>query len=182
MPPLRRIAPYLAVVLFIAACQPDDPADGAGAATATDNVVISDDDAEAHADIESVRQRATEWAASEAANDIDRTLDYMWEDAVMQPPNAPQIQGHEAIRGLYETVTFESLDPGPLTVHTSGDLAVVWSPRMTYTLEMGGDTISDDAKFVAVWKRRDGVWKVLENTWNTNLPPGGVGGGEAPDS
>lgn len=171
MPPLRRIASLLALALFAGACQSDDGLDGTAASV--DDPVLSDAAAEAQADVETVRRLSTEFAAAEAANDIDATLGYMWEDAVMQPPNAPQIQGHEAIRGLYEAVTFETLDPGPLTVHVSGDLAVVWSPRMRYTAAIGGQTISDDAKFVAVWERRDGVWKVLENTWNTNLPPGG---------
>lgn len=147
----------LMVLAPLAACEPTEPVA----------------DADPAADELTVRQLAIEWAAAEASNDIEAALDLMWADAVMQPPNAPQVQGHEAIRGLYESVTFESLDAGPLTVHVSGDLAVVWSPRMTYTLEAGGVTMSDEAKFVAVWERRDGDWKVLENTWNTNLPMGG---------
>jgi ketosteroid isomerase-like protein len=91
----------------------------------------------------------------------------------MQPPNAPQIEGHEAIRALYESVTFESLDPGPLTIRVSGDLGMIWSPRMTYTLVTSDGPFTDEAKFVAVWERRDGEWKVLENSWNSNVPAGG---------
>lgn len=30
--------------------------------------------------------------------------------------------------------------------------------------------VSDTAKFVAVWEKRDGVWKVLENSWSSNPP------------
>lgn len=126
-------------------------------------------------DAETIRRLATEWAAAEAANDIDRTLALMWEDAVMQPPNAPQIEGHEAIRALYESVTFESLDPGPLTSRVSGDLGVVWSPRMIYTLVTPGGPFTNEAKFITVWERRDGEWKALESTWNSNLPAGGGG-------
>lgn len=118
-----------------------------------------------------VRELAVEWAAAEAANDVDRTLGLMWEDAVMQPPGSSQVQGHEEIRALYDAVTFVSLDPGPLTVRVGGDLAAVWSPRMTYTLEGPDGTVSDTAKFVAVWERRDGQWKVLENSWSSNRPP-----------
>lgn len=152
--PHALVAPAL-LVLIAAACQPQ--------AQATDPAE----------DEETVRRLATEWAAAEASNDIDAAVSFMWEDAVMQPPNAPQVQGHAAIRELYGAVTFVSLDPGPLTAKASGELAVVWSPRMTYTLEMAGDTITDEAKFVAVWERRDGEWKVLENSWSSNLAPGG---------
>jgi uncharacterized protein (TIGR02246 family) len=151
----------LALVLF-AACQPTGATIDA---PATDPA----------ADAETLQQLGMEWAAAEASNDIDAALSYMWEDAVMQPPNAPQIQGHEAIRSLYEQVTFESLDPGPLTVRASGDLAVIWSPRMTYTLVTPHGPLTDEAKFVAVWERRDGEWKVVENTWNSNLPVDGGG-------
>lgn len=168
----RRVVPCLAVALIAVACQPEGAADRADTTPGVGAADVAATDTQAD-DTETIRRLSTEFAAAEAANDIDATLGYMWEDAVMQPPNAAQIQGHEAIRGLYETVTFESLDTGPLTVHVSGDLAVVWSPRMTYTAEIGGQTISDEAKFVAVWERRDGAWKVLENTWNTNLAPAG---------
>lgn len=158
----RPIPLLLALGLFVG-CQPNGAAPDEASAPDT------------AADEETLRQLATEWAAAEAANDIEATLGLMWEDAVMQPPNAPQIKGHEAIRALYESVTFESLDPGPLTVRVGGDLGVVWSPRMTYTLETPDGSFSDEGKFVAVWERRDGEWKVLENTWNTNLPAGGGG-------
>ena len=122
-----------------------------------------------------VRQRAMAWARAEASNNVDSSLSYLWDDAVMQPPGAPQIRGHEAIRGLYESVRFMSLDVvGPLevTVGAGGDLAAVWA-NMTYELEIAGQDmrVSDSAKFVAVWQKRDGVWKVLENTWNSNQQP-----------
>ena len=80
---------------------------------------------------------------------------------------------HAAIRELYAAVEFVSLEAGPLDVRVGGDLAAVWGP-LEYTLEMAGDTISDTGKFVAVWERRDGVWKVLENTWNSDAPPPGA--------
>ncbi len=122
-----------------------------------------------------VRQRTLAWAAAEATNNVDSTLSYMWEDVVMQPPNVPQVQGHEAARELYESVRFVSLDiVGPLTVRvaSSGDLAAVWAD-LTYELELVGPgrMVVDTAKFVAVWEKRDGVWKVIENTWNSNLAP-----------
>lgn len=122
-----------------------------------------------------VRQRNLAWGAAEASNNVDSALSYLWEDAVMQPPNAPQVQGHAAIRELYESVRFVSLDVvEPLTVRvaSSGDLAAVWA-NMTYELELvgPGTMVVDTAKFVAVWEKRDGVWKALENTWNSNLAP-----------
>jgi ketosteroid isomerase-like protein len=67
----------------------------------------------------------------------------MWDDAVMQPPGAPQVEGHAAIRPLYGAVELISLDAGPLDVRASGDLAAVWGP-LSYTFTMAGDTMAPE--------------------------------------
>lgn len=154
---IRSAVVTLALALFPAACARNSPPVDIAAEEAI------------------VRQRALAWGAAEATNNVDSALSYMWEDAVMQPPNSPQIQGHAAARQLYESVRFVSLNVvGPLTVRvaSSGDLAAVWGD-MAYELELvgPGTTVVDSAKFVAVWEKRDGVWKALENTWNSNLAP-----------
>lgn len=81
----------------------------------------------------------------------------------MQPPNAPQIQGHDAIGALYRTVTFKSLEVGPTTIKVSlsDDLAAVWGP-LTVVLQGLDGLITNQAKFVALWQRRNGVWKIPE--------------------
>lgn len=119
-----------------------------------------------------LKQLSRDFAAAEVTNDADAALRFMWEDAVMQPPNAPQIQGHDAIRGLYGSVTFMSLELGPITavVSASGDLAALWS-LMTVVLQGPDGPITDHGKSVTVWQRRDGVWKVLENSWSSNNAP-----------
>lgn len=147
----------LGLIVIVAACAPRSP-----------SVDIAAEEAV-------VRQRALAWGAAEATNNVDSALSYMWEDAVMQPPNAPQVQGHAAARELYESVRFSSLgivEPLTVRVASSGDLAAVWA-NMTYELELvqSGMMVVDTAKFVAVWEKRDGVWKVIENTWNSNLAP-----------
>jgi uncharacterized protein (TIGR02246 family) len=120
---------------------------------------------------DALRRLSLDFAAAEASNNVDSTLTFIWEDAIMQPPNAPQIQGHDAIRALYRTVTFKSLEVGTLTIRVSasGDLAAVWGP-LTVVLQGPARLITDHAKFVAVWQRRDGAWKVLENSWSSNSP------------
>jgi ketosteroid isomerase-like protein len=121
-----------------------------------------------------LRQRYQDFAAAEATNNADSALTFLWEDAVMQPPNAPQIQGHEAIRALYGSVTFVSLTPGPATavVSASGDLAALWGP-VTVVLQGPDGPITDHAKVVTVWQRRGGVWKVLANSWSSDTAPPG---------
>lgn len=48
-----------------------------------------------------IRQLTLDWVAAEASNNVDSALSFLWDDATMQPPNAPGIQGHAAIRAVY---------------------------------------------------------------------------------
>jgi uncharacterized protein (TIGR02246 family) len=114
-----------------------------------------------------IRRLTLDWVAAEASNNVDSALAFLWEDATMQPPNAPEIHGHAAIRAIYENVTFVALTVGATQVRVSGDLAAIWGP-LTVVIRGPDATIELDQKFVAVWQRRDGEWKVIENSWNDN--------------
>jgi uncharacterized protein (TIGR02246 family) len=151
MPMLR--SPLVALLVLSVACQPAPPTVDQAAEEAA------------------VLQFARDMAAAEASNDIDRVMSYWADDAVMQPPHAPEVRGAEAIRALYETVTFNSLDMHELTAKVSGDLAVVWG---TFSIDFvidGAGRLIDENKFVMVFERRDGAWTTIENTWNSSLPP-----------
>ena len=123
-----------------------------------------------------IRQLGQALAAAEASNQVDSAMTFIWEDATMQPPNAPAIEGHAAIRASYATVTFVSLTPGntKVVVSSSGDMAAVWGP-MNIVLQGPTGPITLDEKFVAVWQKRGGKWKVLENSWSSNGPAGPAG-------
>ena len=116
-----------------------------------------------------IRQATLDWAAAEASNNTDSAMAFLWEDATMQPPNAPEVHGHAAIRAGYESVRFVSVTVGPTEVHASGDLAAIWGP-LTVVIQGPAGPITLDQKFVAVWQRRDGKWKVIQNSWSDNAP------------
>lgn len=145
--------PVIALLLLATACQPATP--------------VVDHAAEEAA----VLQFARDWAAAEASNDDDAVMEFIADDAVMQPPHAPEIRGADAIRALYETVFFNSLEVHELTAKVSGDLAVVWGSFAADVVIDGVGQMVDENKFVAVLERRDGAWKAIENTWNSSLPP-----------
>jgi len=116
-----------------------------------------------------IKQLTLDWVAAEASNNVDSALGFLWEDATMQPPNAPEIHGHAAMRVGYESVKFVSLTVGSTTVRASGDLAAIWGP-LTVVIQGPAGPITLDQKFVAVWQQRDGEWKVIENSWSDNAP------------
>jgi len=116
-----------------------------------------------------IRQLTLEWVAAESSNNVDSALSFLWEDATMQPPNAPEIQGHSAIRAGYESVKFVSLTVGAIKVRASGNLAAIWGP-LTVVIQGPAGPITLVQKFVAVWEQRNGKWKVIENSWSDNAP------------
>ena len=40
----------------------------------------------------------------------------------------------------------------------------------SYYLRYGKDNIIDKGKYINIWKKEDGDWKIYSNIWNTNMP------------
>jgi uncharacterized protein (TIGR02246 family) len=86
------------------------------------------------------------------------------------PANSNIVSGTQAIarfwQGAFDAgikkaklVTIEAEGHGD-TAHEVG----------TYTLMGEGDTVLDSGKYVVVWKRQDGQWKLHRDIWNTSQP------------
>jgi ketosteroid isomerase-like protein len=86
------------------------------------------------------------------------------------PPNGDIVRGREAIGKLWKSVmdsgvkevkltTVEVEAHGP-TVHEVG----------TYVLTGEGGKTVDTGKYVVVWKRDGGQWRIHRDIWNTSMP------------
>ena len=66
------------------------------------------------------------------------------------------------------TLTFE---PQRIDVSRSGDLAI---DRGTYRLtgNPNGQQLDDSGKFIEVWRKTGGEWKVAANIFNSDRPAG----------
>src|SRR5687767_4867737 len=84
------------------------------------------------------------------------------------PPNGSAIQNDQGIRELWRSL----IDSGAkLSLATTfadgrGDLAYEVG---TYSIT-NLDGAKDTGKFVLVWKRQNGVWKIAADIWNSDLP------------
>ena len=127
-------------------------------------------------DTKALRDLDAQWSAAAGAKDLDKTVAYYSDDAIVMPPNAPSATTKEAIR----SVLFAS--PGlviswkttKIEVAQSGDLACLSG---TYELTMNdasGKSVNDHGKYVEVWeKQSDGKWKCGTDIWNSDLPAPG---------
>ena len=123
-----------------------------------------------------IRAADEEWARVFAARDLDRSVEVCTSDAAVLAPNAPRASGHKAIRELFqETFALPELKiswtPSEIRVARSGDLGYSTGEyKMTFK-DPKGTTVSDVGKYSTVWqKQRDGAWKVLLDTFNSDLP------------
>lgn len=94
-------------------------------------------------------------------------------DAIAFPPGGEMVKGNEAIGEFWKTTQNSGVKSAALTtvdVGRSGDLAhEVGTVSLTIRPE-GKEPSTAAAKYVVVWKRENGVWKLHRDIWN-DLPP-----------
>ena len=147
----------LALILFSAGCGEQKPPD----TRAADEKAIRDADAQ--------------WSKTAAARDVEGAVSYYSDDASLLAPNAPIASDKQSIQaawtGLLTPDTSLSWQASKVEVARSGDLAYLIGTYQLITKDAHGKPISDNGKFVEVWKKQaDSKWKVVADIFNSDLP------------
>jgi len=117
-----------------------------------------------------------QWSKAAAAKDLEQTVAYYSDDAVVLPPNAASAMTKEAIRNTWKDLLASpglviTRKPTRFELAKSGDMA--WLSG-TYELTMNdaaGSPINDHGKYLEVWEKQpDGNWKCRAEMWNSDLP------------
>ena len=117
-----------------------------------------------------------QWSKAAAAKDLEQTVAYYSDDAVVLPPNAASAMTKEAIRNTWKDLLASpglviTRKPTRVELAKSGDMA--WLSG-TYELTMNdaaGSPINDHGKYLEVWEKQpDGNWKCRADMWNSDLP------------
>jgi len=123
-----------------------------------------------------LRKLDEQWSAAAAKNDLQATLSFYSDDAVVLPGNAPIAADKKAIRELWARMlgpgTAVSWKVTKVEVAKSGELGYLYG---TYELTMkdvkGGPPEQDKGKVVEIWmKQPDGKWKCILDMYNSDLP------------
>lgn len=89
-------------------------------------------------------------------------------DAQLLPPGAPLVEGHAAIE-QYWTAGIGAGAGGLKLV--SGEVRD-WDDEAyevgTYTIALDDGTVADTGKYIVLWKRVDGEWKLHRDIWNSD--------------
>jgi len=117
------------------------------------------------------------WSATVGSGDLEATLDFWANDAVMLPPNLPVLSGKDAIReyvtGAASIPGFKiSWEPVSAQISTSGDMAYMIERNVVEVDGPDGDKIITHGKVVTVWRKGDdGEWKNVVDMWNAAPAP-----------
>ena len=111
------------------------------------------------------------WADAFNARDLETSLLFYADDAVVLPPNGVAVRGAEAIRGLLKAM-FDAAHPqGKFEqnqIEYSGNMAVEVGD---YTILVHNDdsTRQDTGRYMATWRRQEnGEFRITVNVWSTN--------------
>jgi ketosteroid isomerase-like protein len=123
-----------------------------------------------------LRDLDAKWAKAAAAKDVEQTIAYYSDDAIVFPPNATSVATKEAIRNVWKDMLADpglviTWKPAKVQVDKSGEMGWVSG---TYELTMSdpsGSPISDRGKYLEIWEKQgDGNWKCRADMWNSDLP------------
>jgi uncharacterized protein (TIGR02246 family) len=123
-----------------------------------------------------LRDLDAQWSAAAEAKDLDKTVSYYAEDAIVMPPNASAATTKEAIRSAWKEMLTSpgaaiSWKATTVEVAKAGDLAYVSGTYEETMTDASGKPVKDRGKYVELFKKQaDGTWKVVADIWNSDLP------------
>lgn len=130
--------------------------------------------AQTASDEQQIRDLEQQWAEAVEERDLEAIVGLFAEDGQIMPPNAKSVKGRkpiaEAWQGILDLPELDfSFAPTAVNVAGSGDMAYVIG---TYELAYQGEEarVEDAGKYVDVWEKIDGEWKVVIETYNSDLP------------
>jgi ketosteroid isomerase-like protein len=136
----------------------------------------------AGADEKAVRDADDAWSKAAGAKDLDKTVSYYADDAIVLPPNEAMLTSKDGIRNLWkgflDSLTSISWNTTRVEVSKSGDMAATTG---TYELTMKDGT-KDHGKYCEVWQKKHGAWKVTTDMFSSDLPaPGSPSAAPSPE-
>jgi uncharacterized protein (TIGR02246 family) len=123
-----------------------------------------------------IRKADSDFVMAARSGDTTAIVNTYAPDAIVLASNTPMVHGREAIRsfwtgflGQFASVDF-SLTPDD--VQQSGDLAVETGRyRANLTPKNATTPVNDEGKYVVVWRKIGGQWKMVRDMFSSDLAP-----------
>jgi ketosteroid isomerase-like protein len=114
---------------------------------------------------ENLMQLSKEWSQVASTGDVEKTVSYWAEDAVVMSAGEPPLMGKQAIRKMVQESSaipgFRiSWQPKSVEVSESGDMAYLIEDSQVSFSDSTGKPITINNKAVSIWRKQvDGSWK-----------------------
>ena len=126
------------------------------------------------ADVKAVKDLEATWMKDMATRDVEKFARYYSDDAVMLMPYEPMVTGKENIRAALKPMLADpnfALTFVSTRIEGSGDLIYsVGTYAMTVSDAIDKKPMQDKGKYLTVFRRQRGEWKVVVDMINSDLP------------
>jgi len=122
-----------------------------------------------------LRDLDAQWSKAAAAKDLEQTVGFYSDDAIVLPPNATSAATKETVRNVWKDLLAApglviSWKPSKVKLGHNGAMAWVSGAYELTMNDVGGKPINDRGKYLEVWeKQADGNWKCAADMWNSDL-------------
>jgi ketosteroid isomerase-like protein len=115
-----------------------------------------------------IKEKNNEFTKAHITKDSIAMVDIFTQDAKVFPPNSDAVIGRPAIAVL--TSQYLKLDIKEFSEETTA-----FYGNEDYLIDEGNyyfryDNTIEKGKYLNVWRKEDGNWKIYTNMWNTNMP------------
>lgn len=124
-----------------------------------------------------LRKLDDEWSKAAGAKDIEKTVSFYSDDAIVLVPNSPLLKTKEQIRtlwtGMFSIPGFSGgWKPEKVEIARSGDLAYITGRYEINEVDPSGKPLTDTGNYLEIWRKQsDGNWKCVVDTFTSDLPP-----------
>lgn len=114
---------------------------------------------------ETLMQASRDWSKAAEARDVEKTLTFWSDDAIVISAGQPELKGKQAIRGMVEGSIKDpnfkiSWEPISAEISKSGDMGYLIENSKITMADSTGKSVIQNFKTVTIWKKQeDGSWK-----------------------
>jgi ketosteroid isomerase-like protein len=122
-----------------------------------------------------LRDLDAQWSKAAAAKNLEQTVAYYSDDAIVLPPNKASATTKEAVRNAWKDLLASpgfaiTWKPTRIELSKSSDMAWVSGTYKLRIKDAAGSPINDRGKYFEVWeKQADGNWKCGADLWNSDV-------------
>ena len=136
--------------------------------------LISASPALAHGVSAQINEITVKWVAAFKQRDFAAIEALYASNGLLLPSNSPPVEGPKAIVEVWkswaELPNVEiNFGANRIEASSSGDMAYDYG-WYTFAFDTDNGRVADKGKYIIVWQKVDGVWKITADIFNTNLP------------